>query len=111
MTSPQLFLLDSPPARQERPRRLTIQESFEHFHQENPQVYRALVRLARKMRARGKRVGIGCLWEVARYFEHLRTDSDDTYHLNNNYRSRYAREIMEQEPDLADFFDLRELRS
>ena len=36
---------------------------------------------------------------------------NETYELNNNYHSRYARLIMQKEPGLAGIFDTRELKS
>lgn len=86
----------------------SIQERFERFHDENPQVYATLVKLARGYAARGERRGIKHLWEVARYMRWLETDGDP-FKLNNDFTSRYARKIMAREPDLAGFFDLREL--
>lgn len=92
----------------------TIQERFEHFHVINPQVYRMLVALAREWRSvRPKqRVGIARLFEYIRWEIDVRINpSGDGFKLNNNFRSRYARLIMEQEPDLADVFEIREIRS
>ena len=37
------------------------------------------------------------------------TDEHSGFKLNNNYRSRYARLIMEQEADLEGVFQIREL--
>ena len=84
---------------------------FWEFHRDNPHVYETLVRLARKARSRGhSKVGIGMLFEVARWEIALETN-DQTFRLNNNHRSRYARLIMQREPDLAHIFDTRELRA
>ena len=89
----------------------TIQASFEAFHKANPWVYTSLVRLARDMRQQGhKTIGIGMLWEVLRW-QHSRAtiDAHSTFALNNNLRSRYARLIMDQEPDLDGIFEIRKL--
>lgn len=52
------------------------------------------------------------VWERARWEFVMGTDDQSSdFKLNNNYHSRYARLIMEQEDDLDGFFDLRELRS
>lgn len=89
----------------------TSEAAFRRFHQENPQVYLALVRLARQALARGHHtLGIGQLFEVLRWELMLGT-TDPHFKLNNNHRSRYARLIMAREPDLKDVFDTRELRS
>lgn len=88
-----------------------IQAAFEAFHEENPQVYQLLVGLAREgVQAGRNRLGIGNLFEVLRWKMNLRTTGDD-FKLNNNFRSRYARMIMAQEPDLADVFETRKLES
>jgi len=87
----------------------TIQEAFDEFHALNPWVYEHLVRLARDLRVRGAtRIGIGMLFEVLRW-QYWRQTEGDAFKLNNNYRSRYARRIMENEPDLAGIFEVREL--
>jgi len=90
----------------------SIQTKFEHFHQRNPRVYTELVKLARRAKARGRnRIGISQLFEVLRWEWSMAglPDGHEFYKLNNNYRSRYARLIMEQEPDLAGIFKLRGL--
>lgn len=86
--------------------------AFQEFHTSNPHVYEVLVRLARDAKAKGKRcAGIKMLWEIMRWAFWLAVDDDDSgYRLNNNYPSRYARLIMDREPDLAGFFNLRELK-
>ncbi|MGB5760820.1 MAG: hypothetical protein WBM50_28150 [Acidimicrobiales bacterium] len=85
----------------------SIEANFLAFHEANPWVYTALVRLARDMNRRP--IGIGMLFEVIRWQYARATVSDDGLRLNNNFRSRYARLIMEQEPDLAGVFQIREL--
>ena len=89
-----------------------LQARFEGFHAANPRVYWTLVQLAREARAVGQqRVGIGCLWEVMRWKLSVSVSTSDAFKLNNNHRSRYARLIMAQEPDLAGVFETRELLS
>lgn len=90
----------------------TIQERFERFHASHPEIYTALCQFARKAKARGhKQYGIARLWEVLRWEYYIVGTSNEEYKLSNSFRSRYARLIMEQEPDLAGFFTTRELRS
>jgi hypothetical protein len=84
-----------------------MEEKFQEFHADNPHVYTQLRDLALKMRRTGrKRYGIGSLFEVMRWHRALRTTEDD-FKLNNNHRSFYARLLMEQEPELEGFFNLR----
>jgi hypothetical protein len=92
----------------------SLGDRFRTFHEAHPQVYRLLVKFARKWKLAGhKKCGIKMLWERVRWeigIEGL-PDSDEDFKLNNNYHSRYARLIMRQESDLRDFFETRELRS
>jgi len=89
----------------------SIEEQFKDFHGANSHVYIELVRMARQLRENGQvAFGIGCLWEVLRWRAAMETDDPSTdFKLNNNYRSRYARLIMAQEPDLDGFFSIRTL--
>lgn len=87
-------------------------EAFRRFHEENPHVYERLKRLAFRLKVRGvQRYGMKALWEVLRYEEAIDTRAAaGSYRLNNNLTARYARLLMEQEEDLAGFFELRERR-
>lgn len=79
-----------------------IQKSFDRFHREHPEVLGKLISLARESKDRGfKRMGIAALFEIYRW--------DARLPLNNNFRSRYARKIMEVAPDLQGFFETRAL--
>lgn len=90
----------------------SIQEQFEDFHKANPNVYRVLVMLARQWvrRRPGAKLGIGMLWERARWELQVPT-TGSAFRLNNDFRSRYARLIAQQEPDLAGIFETRQLRA
>jgi hypothetical protein len=90
-----------------------IEQSFIEFHVKNPEVYAQLVHLARQwVNAGGAKLGIATLFEKLRWEWHVAglTDSDG-YKLNNNYRSLYARKIMNNEPDLNGVFEIRSLAS
>jgi len=88
---------------------VTISERFEEFHRENPHVYDALVRLARRfIEATGKRkLGAQRLIEIARWDLEIATQGAEEFEINNTFRAFYARLIMWQEPDLDGVFDLR----
>ncbi len=89
----------------------TIEERFSAFHAANPAVYRELRTMAPGIKRRGAtRYGIAGLIEVLRYRYSLQT-SGDSLKLNNNFRSRYARLLIDNEPELDSFFELRELQS
>lgn len=87
-----------------------IQSGFERFHADNPEIYRKLVDLAMGAKANGhKGMGISLLWERLRWHFTVEVKDGENFKLNNNYRSRYARLIMRQEPSLAGFFKTRAL--
>lgn len=106
--NPNLFNYNEP-----EPGASSIAEAFDRFHQANPWVYTELVRLARDLHTRGrKHIGIGMLFEVLRWnWQRTTTDPNSDFKLNNNYRSRYARLIMDTEPDLTNTFETRELKA
>lgn len=102
-------LFDEPMVYALRP---TIAESFRRFHGENPRVYRMLVSLARSYKARGyERIGMKHLFEVVRWQVNMETVGAEPFKINNNWTSRYAREIERREPDLAGMFETRELKA
>jgi len=106
----QLGLSFDPPV-PEPVRPKTLQERFEQFHREHPEVYRELVRLAREWKSAGHdRIGMKALWERCRWELNV-GDPDAEYRLNNDYTSRYARLIQEQEPDIAGMFQTRRLKA
>lgn len=76
-------------------------------------VYDAVRDAALRIRDRGfSHYGIAALWEAARYTYWLKVGPDaEGWKVNNNWRSRMARELMLKEPELKDFFELRELRA
>jgi hypothetical protein len=89
-----------------------IQEEFERFHANNPSVYRSLVKMARRAKDSGhERFGMKTLFEVLRWTRMTRRKDGQLFLLNNNFTSRYARLIEEQEADLKGFFELRTLLS
>lgn len=90
---------------------MTIQQKFEAFHKLNPNVYAKLCELARQLKKKGHTsLGIGMLWEVIRWQYFMETaDPNSGYHLNNIYRSRYARLIQSNEQDLKNIFETRKL--
>lgn len=89
-----------------------IADQFAKFHDRNPHVYDELVRLARQAKDRGhRRIGIELLFAVIRWERMMSTTDPTGFKLNDHYTSRYARLIMEREPDLAGMFRLRKLRA
>jgi hypothetical protein len=61
----------------------------------------------------GKRCSIPLLFERVRWFYMVETTGDEAadFKINNNFASRYARLIMENEPDLHGLVELSEIRT
>ena len=88
-----------------------LRQKFDEFHQKNPEVYRELVYLAKEAKKAGRnRYGIKSLFEIILWPKALSTSGDD-FKLNNNHAPFYARLIMSREPELHDFFQLREQKN
>ena len=88
-----------------------LDKEFEIFLAENPHVFRQFRMLAVKLKAKGiDRYGAKSLWEVLRWQLLVGTNAPiGTYRLNNNFTSRLARKLMEEE-EFADFFETRQLK-
>ena len=89
----------------------TIQERFLDFHYLNGWVLDALERLTQDYLDRGhKRVGIGMLTEVLRW-QYGRSTTGESFKLNNSYRSRYVRLMVQRHPEWDDVFEQRVLKA
>jgi hypothetical protein len=94
-----------------------IQIRFENFHRQNPRFYQLLVYYtreavkAREEKGRGRHYGIAAVVERVRWHVDVEAKGVEEFKMPNDFRSRYARLIMKQEPDLRDVFELRELRA
>lgn len=103
---PQLLDL-SPIVEVHHGRQATIQERFEAFHFQNRHVYEALRTLALDMQRRGvQRYGMKGLFEILRWQWAIQTQGEE-YRLNNNFTALYARALMNNVPELRDFFETR----
>ncbi len=90
----------------------TIQDRFAEFHAQHPEVYAHLRSLALDLRRRGWRhYGIRSLWELTRWHFQIEREMGEDFKMNDHFHSRYARLLMDSEPELAGFFELRELKS
>lgn len=100
---------------QHRPRQMAllpddIEIRFVRFHHDNPRVYDALVSLAREWKRAGhEKCSIAMLFEFLRWQYGIQTRTAEPFMLNNVFRSRYARLIAANEPDLSDLFHFRQL--
>ena len=82
------------------------QDVFARFHEANPHVYEALKYVALWAVRNGRKLGMKAIYERVRWEYNLQT-ADEPYRLNNNYTAHYARLLMEQEPELAGYFEIR----
>jgi hypothetical protein len=89
------------------------EERFQAFLRANPSVYAEFKRRALALHRRGWRhFGGKAIAESIRYETALSAATpDEPWRLNNNHISRMVRQAIADEPELAGFFELRELRS
>ena len=90
-----------------------LDQEFVQFQRDNPSVYPKFRMLAVKLKAKGiDRWGAKAIWEVLRYELALKSvTSGEKYALNNNFTSRFARKLMDEEPEeFAGFFETRALK-
>ena len=89
----------------------TIDEMFAEFDAANPELYAKLKAKALTLIARGiRRYSSKTIVCVMRY-EHDVTHQIGDFKINDIVTSRYARKFIEEFPQHADFFELRELRA
>jgi hypothetical protein len=94
-------------------RALVLDYEFAKFIEENPDIWQQFRMLAVKLKAKGiDRYGAKAIWEVLRYELALKAvTTGEKYALNNNHVSRFARKLMDDEPEeFAGFFELRQLK-
>lgn len=90
---------------------LSLQHRYETFHALNPNVMRAIERVADEwVAAGGTRLGMGAIFEQLRWRSGLVTQGS-AWKLDNNWRSRYTRDLIARRPDIAGLFVTRELRA
>jgi len=88
-----------------------IQERFEAFDREHPEVFSLFRRAAESLRAQGRtRFGTAAIFERMRWFSDVGA-AESGYRLNNDFRSRLARKLIAECPDFEGFLEIRRLRS
>ena len=94
-------------------RALQLDAEVDRFIAENPEVWKKFRMLACKIKARGHdRWSAKNLFEVLRWNYAINTNEPaGAFVLNNSFTSRFARRLMEEEPEeFAGFFETRQLR-
>ena len=83
-------------------------EGFWDWLGENWHIYDAVVDVARQTRKAGREhYSMDALCHVVRWQSAIRDKSQKTVKINNNSTSGLARIVMELEPDLKGFFEIR----
>lgn len=88
----------------------SLQDRFDQWlaTEDGQAVYTNVRDRALALRRRGWRhYGIAALVEAARYDAALVVGPDEPWRINNSYRSRLARRLMSDHPELAGFFETR----
>jgi hypothetical protein len=90
-----------------------IQEQFERFHALHPEIYAEFRQIALKLLQHGRsHYGSKAIFEVIRYHRALSGKGEtELFKINNNYSSRYARKLMDEDERFCGFFEIREIRS
>lgn len=105
MTQPTLF--DHPLSN----RKPTLQERFDAWVAANEDTIILFLEFARKAQLAGhSRYGIAAIVERVRW-ERMVEKRESKWKINNDYRSRLARLLVERDPRLQDMFETRKLAS
>lgn len=90
-------------------RPLTIEEQFEIYNQANPHIWYAFMEEAfEQLRQGRKHLSAKAIIEKLRYETNLRAKDFQKFKINNSFTSLYARKLIEEFPEFASFFELRE---
>jgi hypothetical protein len=90
----------------------SIDVRFARWAAKNPDIIRLLLKFALEAKQAGfNRFGIAAIVERARWEVNFVSRGDEPFKISNDFKSRLARLLMEMEPTLEGFFELRELRS
>ena len=85
-------------------------KTFEKYHKENPNIYKAFVRYALQAKQKGfKNYSAKSLFEIIRW--HTPIKADGVFKINNNYAPDYARKMMKDFKSFKGFFRVRELKA
>jgi hypothetical protein len=90
----------------------TIQQRFEKFIADHPDVMALFRDIAIDLKSRGvRRYGAKAIMEICRYHKITSGPDDRGFKVNNDYSSRAARKLADEMPEFKDFFEFRELKS
>ena len=91
----------------------TIQERFEDFDAEHPEVFELFVRFSKELIAAGHTsYSADAILHRIRWHFDVNAKKDGGFKINNNFTSRYARKLATANPtEFGEFFRFRNLRS
>ena len=90
----------------------SIDVRFDRWAAKNPDIIELLLKFALEAKQAGRnRFGIAAIVERARWEVNFVSQGEEPFKISNDFKSRLARLLMEMDPTLEGFFELRELRS
>lgn len=93
-------------------RQATFEERFKRFLENHPEVYQEFKRLAHQLLARGvERYGAKAIMEVIRYSCAISEQETEQLRIDNNWTSRLARKLMDEDERFNGFFETRKIRT
>lgn len=90
----------------------TIDERFETFNRQHPDVYELFRCCAKQLLVRGvKHYGAKAIVEHIRYEKMTSSQGRPEFKIDNNFTSRFARKLIAEDGRFEEFFRTRKLRS
>lgn len=95
------------------PTKPTIQERFDKFDAEHPDVYELFKHYAWQLKQAGRtHFSSDAILHRIRWHHAINPDHDESFKLNDHFSSRYARKLISDEPEaFGGFFETRVLKS
>jgi hypothetical protein len=81
--------------------------NFQEYNEQNPTVYPRFLKIAIETHSKGfKRYSAKAILEVVRYFTSV-AENGGKFKINNNVTPMFARQAVQDRPELNGFFELR----
>ena len=85
-------------------------KTFDQYHKEHPQIYKAFIKYALQAKQKGfDNYSAKSLFEIIRW--HTPIKADGVFKINNNFAPDYARKMMDEYESFKGFFRVRELKA
>jgi hypothetical protein len=89
------------------PTDVILHERFHEFDQQNPELFKAMLRTAQNMKSEGRRIfGVSAIIEEMRYSS-SGTHQTDQFKINASNAAFYARKLQLVDPSLCGLFAMR----